>query len=139
MISTLIYTSPEYKAGRITLYGSRDLFLPVHPGNLAGLEGYEAADIVAKGGGTTIFTVPGDPFPWLGLAGNRVHNFIENLKFMRRALRDDPDHARRGLRWAIDCLGVELKWYEAVCDQAGIELAYVRKKKPLKSRTRSRD
>ncbi|EGF93651.1 hypothetical protein ABI_20920 [Asticcacaulis biprosthecium C19] len=118
-ISTKLYTSEAYRSGNLTWLGSRDLGLPLQPGELPDTDDYEKAALLSTAGGSTVVAMPGQRFPYVAFPADRLHGLIRQLD----ALSTADTTSKKTLKRIMTALGNELRYYEAVCHRAGFDVA----------------
>lgn len=123
-ISTTLYCSEAYEAGNLTYFGSRDLMLPYFPGDKPGTDEYETAQLLTIVGEPAVVQMPDLRFPYIAYPGERLTNLIAHLDQIKEMLgKDEP--ARKRLEALAKGIGNQQKYYEAVCRNAGFDLAYI--------------
>ncbi len=118
-----LYHSEEYKAGRLTWFGGRDLGLPTLPGEKPG-GGYEPAELLTSASYSSVVRMPGNRFPYVAYPGARLNDLIVTLKEISDCVTGDED-ARSGLQALIEGLTRERTYYEAVSRDTGDHPSYI--------------
>lgn len=126
MIGSQLYSSKEYQEGDLTWLGGRDLGLPILPGEKPGHGEYEKADVLTTGGQSAIVLIPGDRFAYFAWPGERLEGLVSRLENISEQIEINDVKACETLKETINGLAGELKYFEAVCKSAGVDLAYVR-------------
>lgn len=119
-ISTQLYTSDAYRDGDLTWLDSRDLGLPMHPGELPDTDAYEKAALLAIAGASTVVAMPGQRFPYTAFPGDRLDSLIRHLENVTTT----DTASKKTLRRILTTLTNEQRYYEGVCRHAGFDIAY---------------
>ncbi len=125
-IGVWLYTSQEYKDGNLTWLGGRDLGLPLRPGEKAGEDRYEKADLLTTGGQSAVVQIPGDRFAYFAWPGERMDGLVRRLEHISTKIEINSPEARKKLEETIKELVNEQKYFEAVCRGADVDLSYVK-------------
>ncbi|WP_443750448.1 DUF6968 family protein [Asticcacaulis solisilvae] len=120
-ISRSLYASNDYRDGRLTYKGSRDLRLPPDSGQIAGTDDYKPAKLLWIVTDTTVVLMPDTPFPYMAHPGEWCRDYILSLE---RIANSEAEEAREMLQKLIqDHKGMQ-EFYEWVCRSQGIPISY---------------
>ncbi len=124
-IGVRLYFSDAYKNQELTFLGSRNLSLPVFPGEKAGSSEYKQADLLTFASQSSVVVMPDQKFPYIAYPGERLKGLIDGLTKIAVTLRTGDPKARKSMTRMIKGLTKEQKYYEAVCKRAGLHPSYI--------------
>ena len=119
-ISSLLYASTAWKEGRLTWEGLRNLGLPSLPGDRPIESGYAPAELLSLPGWQAVIRVADEPMPYLAWSDEALASQIRHLKAVLKDMDTSVDDARAFLIRIIDSLLEQKRYYEAVCEEAGL-------------------
>jgi len=122
ILSTLLYNSDAYKAGRLTFLGTRDLMLPHFPGEIPGTDEYQKANLLTTATYEAIVLMPDQRFPYIAYPGERLNKLIVSLNKIYQTVSEGP--ARKKFKRLIEGFMAQRKYYERICRDVGIDLSY---------------
>ncbi len=120
-----LYTSSEYRDGRLTWRKTRDLGLPLLPGMVPGEDGYADARLLTLVGPCSVVVMPDVRFPYVAWPGDRLE---ETLTRLRAAVDGASDNAalREKLERLVTEFADDQDHYERVCAHEGFDISYVK-------------
>lgn len=125
LIGIKLYNCEAYKLGHLTYFGTRDLSLPLLPAQKAGEDSYEKAELLTTANYSAVVMMPDNKFPYVAYPGVRLKDLISSLSEVLDHVRKAPEKATARLVRIIKGMEGELKYYEAVCRDAGVLTSYL--------------
>jgi hypothetical protein len=120
VIAIMLYASKEWREGRLTRDGMRDLDLPYLPGQRPLQDGLGAAHLLHMSSWLAVVAMPDVAMPYIAWADWSLPTHIKNLETALADLETSPENAKSLLGEIITGLHDQKHYYDRVCRDAGL-------------------